>query len=82
MPKCNSDLENKQVIFARRMLSVYHDMAEMIRLGAYKKGTDKEVDMSIDYFKKLEEFLTQKPADHCNMQESYQKLGVILGITE
>lgn len=81
MPKCNTELENKQVIFARRMLSVYHDMAEMIRLGAYKRGTDKEVDMSIDYYQKLEEFLGQKPDEDSPMAESYIRLGEILGIS-
>lgn len=44
MPKCNNALENKLVTTARRSLSIYNDMAEMIRLGAYKKGTDPEVD--------------------------------------
>lgn len=82
MPKCNSDLENRQVTFARRMLSIYQDMAEMIRLGAYKKGTDAEVDMAINYYTKLEEFLRQKPNEACPMQESYNKLGDILGIKQ
>jgi flagellum-specific ATP synthase len=80
MPKCNSDLETKQITFARRMLSTYHDMAEMIRLGAYKKGTDPEVDQSIGYFTKIEEFLKQAPTEDCAMEESYKKLGEILGI--
>ena len=29
---------------ARAQLSVYEDMAELIRLGAYKAGTNAEVD--------------------------------------
>ena len=82
MPKCNSDLENRQVAFARRMLSIYQDMAEMIRLGAYKKGTDPDVDMSINYYNKLEAFFKQQPAESTPMIESYKKLGEILGIIE
>jgi len=82
MPKCNSDLENRQVTFARRMLSIYQDMAEMIRLGAYRKGTDQEVDMSINYYNKLESFLKQQPSETTPMSESYKKLGSILNITE
>ncbi|MFK7973548.1 MAG: flagellar protein export ATPase FliI [Rickettsiaceae bacterium] len=81
MPKCNNELENKQVTYARKMLATYQDMAEMIRLGAYKKGTDPEVDKSIVYFNKIEAFLTQKPEESCSMIESYKQLGAILGIS-
>ncbi|WPY01079.1 Flagellum-specific ATP synthase [Candidatus Trichorickettsia mobilis] len=82
MPQCNSDLENRQVNFAKRMLSIYHDMAEMIRLGAYKKGADPDVDLAINYYNKLETFLSQKPNEICAMSESYQQLGDILSIKE
>ena len=82
MPKCNSDLENRQVIYGRRMLATYQNMAEMIRLGAYKKGSDSEVDLSIHYYKQLEDFLNQKPTELTHMNESYAKLGQILGIKQ
>ncbi|PCJ26299.1 MAG: flagellum-specific ATP synthase FliI [Rickettsiales bacterium] len=82
LPRCNNDLENKQITYARRMLATYHDMAEMIRLGAYKQGTDREVDLSIGYFEQIEEFLNQKPDESCSMEESYKRLGAILNITE
>ena len=62
------------------MLATYQDMAEMIRLGAYKKGTDPEVDLSIVYFDKIEQFLNQKPDENCSMKDSYKQLGEILGI--
>ena len=52
----------------------------MIRLGAYKKGTDPEIDLSIGYYSKLEEFLNQRPEESCPMQETYQKLEEILNI--
>jgi len=81
MPKCNSDLENRQVTYARKMLSTYQDMAEMIRLGAYRRGTDSEVDLSISYFSQIEDFLRQKPDEDCPMSESYKKLGEVIGIT-
>ena len=38
MPGCNTDQENALVGRARRLLSAYDDMAEMIRLGAYRAG--------------------------------------------
>ncbi|GAB4169391.1 MAG: flagellar protein export ATPase FliI [Rickettsiaceae bacterium] len=82
MPKCNNDLENRQIAYARKMLAIYQDMSEMIRLGAYKKGTDQEVDLAIGYFNKIEQFLSQRPDESCPMEESYKELGEILGIAE
>lgn len=82
MPKCNSDLENRQVALAKKMLAIYQDMSEMIRLGAYKRGTDPEVDMAIHYYAELEEFLRQQPAESCPMIDSYKQLGNILGIKQ
>ncbi|NRB10423.1 MAG: flagellar protein export ATPase FliI [Rickettsiaceae bacterium] len=82
VPKCNSFLENKQIAFAKKMLSVYQDMAEMIRLGAYKKGTDPEVDQAISYYGKIEKFLHQPPDEASPMEKTYAELGKILGITK
>ena len=35
------------------------DMAEMIRLGAYRSGSDAEVDEAIELFPALDRFLSQ-----------------------
>ena len=50
MPNCNTDAETEIVRRARQHLSVYEDMAELIRLGAYRKGTDPAVDEAIRLF--------------------------------
>jgi len=81
MPKCNSDFENKLVSYARKMLSIYQDMSEMIRIGAYKKGSDSEVDLAINYYIQIEEFLKQRPEERGLMEESYKNLAKILNIT-
>lgn len=81
VPKCNSAQENELINFGRKMLSTYEDMAEMIRLGAYKKGSDKDVDNSIIYYKKLEEFFNQKPDESTHIADSYKKLSTILDFT-
>jgi flagellum-specific ATP synthase len=82
VPKCNSTFENRLIIFGKKMLSIYNDMAEMIRLGAYKKGTDAEVDASIEFYNVLEEFFNQAPDEKSHSVDSYKKLAEILKITE
>jgi len=78
MPGCNSSEQNAIISEARTLLSTYEDMAEMIRLGAYRKGSDALVDKSIFYHDKLESFLKQKSDESTNLDQCYQELGAIL----
>lgn len=80
MPKCNSDFENKLISYARKMLAIYQDMAEMIRIGAYKKGSDPDVDLAIGYYNKIEDFLKQRPDEKGTMDEAYKELAEILNM--
>lgn len=82
MPKCNSDKENKIIIYAKKMLATYNDMAEMIRLGAYKKGSNPEVDLAIQYYPQIESFLNQDPDSSTPMETSYKLLAEILNLKE
>ncbi len=78
MPGCNTKEENELVSKAKKILSVYEDMAEMIRLGAYRKGSDPEVDEAIKYFPKIDAFLNQLPEESSTLAECYAKLKEIL----
>ncbi len=78
MPACNSEEENEIVKRAKKILSIYDDMGELIRLGAYRKGSDPEVDNAIKYFSKIEEFLNQQPQETMDMKTSYAELKKIL----
>lgn len=78
MPDCNTDEENEIVSKARRYIAAYEDMAELIRLGAYKKGSNKEVDEAIFYYPKIESFLTQKKNEKVTLTEGYMQLKEIL----
>ena len=78
MPDCNTDEENEIVSKARRYIAAYEDMAELIRLGAYKKGSNKEVDEAIFYYPKIEAFLSQKKNEKVTLAEGYMQLKEIL----
>jgi len=80
MPDCNSEAENALVQVARRLLSTYDDMAEMIRLGAYRKGSDPDVDQAIKYYPDLENFLRQRKDEKTTLDEGYDQLAKLLGI--
>ena len=80
MPGCNQDDENTLVSTARRYLAAYENMAEMIRLGAYRKGTNPEVDQAITFNAPLEAFLQQGKNERSDLADGYAKLAQILGV--
>ena len=78
LPNCNSDEENELIIRARRLMASYENMAEMIRLGAYRRGSDPATDEAIRYNPELEAFLSQKKEDRSSLDDGYQQLSAIL----
>jgi len=78
MPRCNTDEENLLVREAKRFMSTYADMEEMIRLGAYRPGSNPEVDAAMAYNPYIEEFLGQWKDDKTTLLEGYEKLREIL----
>src|SRR5262249_48009397 len=82
MPDCNSEQENALVQVTRGLLATYEDMAEMIRLGAYRKGTDPGVDQAIKYYPALENFLRQRKDETTTLDQGYDALAELLGIKD
>ncbi|HEY4548605.1 MAG TPA: flagellar protein export ATPase FliI [Pedomonas sp.] len=79
LPHAHSDDENRLMRAAKAHLSVYADMEEMIRLGAYRKGSNPEVDAALNYAPRIEAFLNQRKGDHSFAADSFQQLAAILG---
>lgn len=77
MPDCNTAEENAIVLRARQMLANYEDMAEMIRLGAYRVGSDAKTDEAIKYYPALEGFLSQDRNDRSDLASGYAQLAAI-----
>jgi flagellum-specific ATP synthase len=78
MPGCNTDDENGVVSRARQMLAAYEDMAEMIRLGAYRPGSDPKTDEAMRYYPLIEQFLAQGKRERGDLVQGYYQLADIL----
>jgi flagellum-specific ATP synthase len=63
---------------AREYLSVFADMEELIRLGAYRKGSDPKVDRAIAINPALEAFLSQQREERTSIADGYQMLEAIV----
>ena len=79
MPGCNSEAENALVAAARGHISAYEEMAELIRLGAYRKGSDPAVDAAIEVHPALERFLAQRKDERADLAQGYDELAKIVG---
>ena len=78
MPACNNDEENAMVNKARALVATYEDMAELIRLGAYRKGTSEDVDEAMFYYPQIEAFMAQKKKEKIDFETGYKQLKEIL----
>lgn len=79
MPNCNSDQENALITRARALIATYEDMAELIRIGAYRQGGDPEIDRAIAIYPALEAFLEQGKDERATLADGYAALAQILG---
>ncbi len=82
MPGCNSEDEQSLVFQARAPLTIYEDMAELIRLGAYKTGTNPEVDEAVRLYPQLEAFLAQSKTERATLSQGYDALSAIMGTAQ
>ncbi|HLB78984.1 MAG TPA: flagellar protein export ATPase FliI [Dongiaceae bacterium] len=78
LPGCNSDAENALVRRARGLLAAYEDMAELIRLGAYRRGSDPVIDEAIAHYPALEAFLAQDRMERTDLAAGYARLAEIV----
>jgi len=78
MPGCNQPHENELITRAKRLLSTYDNMEELIRLGAYRRGSDPQVDEAIYFQPALEAFLSQQKDEATDMSTGYEMLAQIL----
>lgn len=74
MHKCNSTEEIASINYAKRIMSTYKDMEDMIRIGAYKRGSDPHVDEAIQKHVQIEKFISQLPNECDDIAASHEKL--------
>jgi len=78
MPGCQLPHERGVVTAARQALSAYSNMEELIRIGAYRAGSDPQIDRAIDLNPALEEFLRQDKDEVTSLEASFERLSAIL----
>jgi flagellum-specific ATP synthase len=78
MPGCQRPYEREIVSNARQTLSAYSNMEELIRIGAYRMGTDPQIDRAIRLNPALEQFLGQDKDEATSLDDCFSSLADIL----
>ena len=58
----------------RDLVALFESKRDLVLLGAYAKGTDKELDRAIDLMPQIEAFLRQRSTEVVPFAESVAKL--------
>ncbi len=62
---------------ARKLLSTYESMEDLINIGAYVPGTQPEIDRSIQKRPDLMKFLKQEPEESFTLDETLSQMGKV-----
>ena len=74
LPDCHHPDEYAIYKAARRAAARYADMEELIRIGAYRRGSDPEVDSAIDLAEPLDRLLSQGKREAMDASETFARL--------
>ena len=78
MPGCQRPDERELVAQARQLMSAYANMEELIRIGAYRAGSDAQIDRAIALHEPLEAFLAQDKDETMSLDVAFAGLAGIL----
>ena len=78
MPGCQLPHERETVKGARQLLAAYANMEELIRIGAYRAGSDPVIDRAVALQPALEAFLGQDKDEATSLEASFDRLAAVL----
>ncbi|MEC1749349.1 flagellar protein export ATPase FliI [Bacillus mojavensis] len=81
-----SNISTKQHLDAankfRELLSTYQNSEDLINIGAYKRGSSREIDEAIQFYPQLIQFLKQGTEESASLEESIAALTSLTGNEE
>jgi flagellum-specific ATP synthase len=78
VPGCNDAEEGAVILRARGVLARHAEVADLIRLGAYKPGADAAVDEAVRLAPRIEAMLRQDRAEAASLDDSFAALRACL----
>jgi len=78
VPGCNSASENRLTRRARSILAIQAELADLVRLGAYRPGADPASDEALRLAPAIEAVLQQARQDACSLDDAFARLRTAL----
>src|SRR5690606_30611577 len=64
--------------YIKNLIATYNDSKDLINIGAYKPGTNPEIDEAIEKIEKINVFLQQKVGEHNTFDETVNWMDSII----
>lgn len=74
MPSVTAQEHREQAALVRRLLAVYARSEDLVRIGAYKAGTDADLDRALRAHGAMRAFMTQDALERSGLSDSVSRL--------
>lgn len=74
LPDCHGPVERRIMEAARRLMARHADMEDLVRIGAYRPGSDPETDVALKAAGPIQAFLTQGKGEAHGSAQSFAEL--------
>ncbi|OCH98855.1 flagellar protein export ATPase FliI [Legionella jamestowniensis] len=82
MPNVATETQIKQMLLVKKYLSIYEKNKDLILLGAYSKGNDKQLDKAIKFRDKINEYIVQNMDEKVDFAISLQLLANLAALLD
>ncbi|MFP5226636.1 MAG: FliI/YscN family ATPase, partial [Acidobacteriota bacterium] len=82
MPVVISGEHAKAALIVRRLLASWARSEDLVRIGAYKPGTDRDIDQAIQFRPAIREYLVQSAREPVNLAEVRRRLMQLVATIE
>ena len=77
MPAVTTPEHRERAAIARRLLAAHARSEDLVRIGAYKAGTDEELDQAMRAMPLLRQFLEQGSRERVSMADTVARLNAM-----
>jgi flagellum-specific ATP synthase len=79
MPVVAGQAHREQALLVRRLLAVYARSEDLVRIGAYKAGSDSDLDRALSAHGLIREFMTQDALEQIRFADCLRRLESLAG---
>jgi flagellum-specific ATP synthase len=77
MPAVSEPKHREQAALLRRLMAAYARSEDLVRIGAYKPGSDPDLDRALRARNAMRNYLAQDAAEQAQLAESLRRLGAL-----